>query len=161
MAGASPAHNRIASNLVSALSTRLGARGCRSGVGDLRVRTDDGRYGYPDVVFYCAPPETTDDSPPVLLNPTLLVEIASPSTASRDRGRKMTAYTRIASLAECWIVETDTAEVTRVVRTGDGWALRFVFGLDAVLESEALGVAVPLADVYRLVDGLGGDGETP
>ena len=151
MAGASLNHNQIVSNLVAALHGPMTARGCRSGAGDLRVRTGEGRYGYPDIVYVCGEPEVTDDVPPVLLNPTLLVEVASPSTVGRDRGRKLTAYTRIEGLEEYWMVEPDRAEATRVVRTADGWALRFTFGLDGILGSEALGVSVPLADVYRLV----------
>ena len=158
MAGASLSHNQITVNLAAALHGPMSARGCRAGAGDLRVRMGEGRYGYPDLVFVCGTPEVTGDSPPVLLNPTLLVEVASPSTAGRDRGRKLGAYAHIASLAEYWIVESDAAEVTRVVRTADGWALRFAAGLDAVLASDALGVSVPLADVYRLVDDVG---ETP
>lgn len=161
MAGASLPHNQIVLNLAAALHGPMTRQGCRGGSSDLRVRTEAGRYGYPDIVFVCGEPEVTDDSPPVLLNPTLLVEVASPSTAGRDRGRKLSAYTQIEALAEYWIVETDRAEVTRVVRTGDGWALRFEFGLGATVKSEALGVSVPLADVYRLVDGLGGPAEMP
>ena len=151
MAGASPAHNQIALNLSAALHGPMTARGCRGGVGDQRVRTDEGRYGYPDLVFVRDEPAYTDDAPPVLLNPMLLVEIASPSTVGRDRGRKLTAYTQIGSLVEYWMVEPDRAEVTRVVRGGDGWGLRFALDLGATLASDALGLAVPLADVYRLV----------
>ena len=58
-------------------------------------------------------------------------------------------------MVEYWIVETETAAISRVIPQPEGGALRFVDGLDAVLESEGLGLAVPLADVYRLVD-LGG-----
>ena len=155
IAGASLDHNPITVNLAAALHGPRTARGCRAGAGDLRVRTESGRYSYPDLVFVCGTPDVSDDTPPVLLNPTLIVEVASPSTAGRDRGRKLGAYTSLDSLAEYWIVEPDRAEVTRVVRTADGWALRFVVGPDAVLESDALGVAIPLADVYRLVDDLG------
>lgn len=157
MAGASPAHNQITGNLAAALHGPMTGRGCRIGIGDQRVRTEAGRYGYPDIVFVCAEPVYTDDAPPILLNPTLLVEVASPSTAGRDRGTKMRTYTQIESLAEYWLVETGRAEVTRIVRTADGWGLRFAFGRDAVLESAALGVSVALADVYRLVEDLDGD----
>ncbi|WP_412062823.1 Uma2 family endonuclease [Rubrivirga sp. IMCC45206] len=152
MAGASPSHNQVTLNLAMLLNARLGPRGCRGGAGDQRVRTDAGRYGYPDLVFVCGEPEYTDDVPPVLLNPTLLIEVASPSTAGRDRGRKLTAYTRIESLAEYWMVEPDRAEVTRVVRRADGWGLEFSLGLDATVESAELALTVPLADVYRLVE---------
>ena len=152
MAGASPAHNQITLNLSPALHGPMTGRGCRGGLGDQRVRTEEGRYSYPDVVFVCDEPVYTDDVPPVLLNPTLLVEVASPSTAGRDRGRKLTAYTQIDSLVEYWMVEPDRPEVTRVVRQPDGWGLRFSLGLGATAASDALGVSVPLADVYRLVD---------
>ena len=157
VAGASPEHNQITGNLAAALHGPMTARGCRGGVGRQRVRTGAGRYGYPDLVFVCDRPEYTEDNPPVLLNPTLVIEIVSPSTVGRDRGAKLRAYADIESLVEYWIVETETAAVSRVIPQPEGGALRFVDGLDAVLESEALGVAVPLADVYRLVD-LGGVG---
>lgn len=152
MAGASPAHTQIAINLAAALHGPMTTRGCRGGTGDQRVRTEEGRYGYPDLVFVCDEPVYTDDVPPVLLNPTLLIEVASPSTAGRDRGRKLTAYTQIDGLLEYWMVEPDRPELTRVVRQPDGWGLEFALGLDAVAASDALAVAVPLADVYRLVD---------
>ena len=152
MAGASPEHNQIAVNLAAALHGVMTRRGCRGGTSDQRVRTGDGRYSYPDIVFVCDPPEYIDDVPPVLLNPLLLVEIASPSTAGRDRGRKLTAYTRLPGLAEYWMVEPDRPEVTCAVRQSGGWGLRFDLGLDATVESDALDLAVPLADVYRLVD---------
>ena len=152
MAGASPAHNQITGNLAAALHGPMTGRGGRIGLGDQRVRTEEGRYSYPDLVFVCDEPVYTDDVPPVLLNPTLVVEVASPSTAGRDRGRKLTAYAQVASLVEYWTVEPDRPEVTRVVRRSDGWGLEFSLGPDAVAASGALDVSVPLADVYRLVD---------
>ncbi|MDT0632584.1 Uma2 family endonuclease [Rubrivirga sp. S365] len=152
MAGASPAHNQVVLNLSAALHGPMTQRGWRGGVGDQRVRTEAGRYSYPDLVFTCDEPQYTDDNPAVLLNPTLLVEIVSPSTVGRDRGAKLRAYAGIESLVEYWIVEVDAAAVTRIVPQPEGGALRFVEGLDAVVESAALGLAVPLADVYRLVD---------
>ena len=151
MAGASPEHNQIGGNLAMLLNSRLGPRRCRIGVSDLRVRMEPRRYGYPDVVFVCDEPDYTDDNPPILENPTLLVEIASRTTANQDRGRKLGAYAQIPSLVEYWIVESDAPEVTRVVRQPDGWGLRFVRGLDATIESEALDLSVPMAAVYQLV----------
>ena len=152
MAGASPAHNQITGNLAAALHGPMTDRGCRIGLGDQRVWMEEGRYSYPDLVFVCDEPVYTEDNPPVLLNPTLVVEVVSPSTVGRDRGAKLRAYAGIPSLIEYWIVEADEPAVSRVIRQPDGGALRFVAGLDATLASDALGVSVPLADVYRLVD---------
>ena len=145
-------HALIASNLVSVLGNMLVGRSAFVLTGGMRVQIDPDRYAYPDLSVTLGEPAFRADSrKTTLLNPTLLVEVASPSTAGRDRGRKLTAYTRLESLAEYWMVEPDRAEATRVVRTDDGWGLRFAFGLDAVLASHALGVSVALADVYRLV----------
>ena len=139
-------------NLAAALHGPVTKRGCRIGLGDQRVRSEDGRYSYPDIVFVCDSPEYTDDVPPILPNPLLLIEIASPSTAGRDRGRKLAAYTRLPSLAEYWMVEPDRPEVTCVIRQPGGWGLRFALGLNASIGSAALDVVVPLTDVYPLVD---------
>ena len=152
MVGASPEHNQIALNLAAALHDSMTARGCRGATSDQRVPMEPGRYGYPDLAFVCDEPVYTDDVPPTLENPTLLIELASPSTGDRDRSKKMAAYTRLASLREYWVVEPDAPAVPRVLRTPDGWGLRFVRGLDADLASDDLGVSVPLADVHRLVD---------
>ncbi len=152
VAGASPTHNQITANLLAVLHNPMTRRGCRAGIGDQRVRTEEGRYGYPDLVFACDEPVYTDDNPPVLLNPTLLVEVVSPSTVGRDRGAKLRAYAGIPSLVEYWIVETEEPAISRVIRQSEGGALRFVAGLDAVLASPALDLEIALEDVYRLVE---------
>ncbi|WP_420454850.1 Uma2 family endonuclease [Rubrivirga sp.] len=160
MAGTSPAHNQIVGNLAAALHEPMSRGGCRGGVGRQRVRMEEDRYGYPDLVFVCDEPVYTDDTPegdgeanpPVLLNPTLLIEVVSPSTVGRDRGAKLRAYAGITSLVEYWIVETEEPAISRVIRQPEGGALRFVSGLDAVLASPALDLEIALADVYRLVE---------
>ena len=152
MAGASPNHNLIGVNLGVALAPAARKQGCLYGASDQRVRTAGRSYTYPDFVLVCGEPVYSDDTPPVLENPSLLVEILSPSTESVDRGRKLTAYTALASVTEYWVVASDVAEVTQFVRTGDGWQIRFAAGLDATIRCETLGLDVPLADVYALVE---------
>ncbi len=152
MAGASPDHNQIAANITAALHAEASRRGCRSGASDQRVRSFGASYTYPDVVLVCGTPDYSGDNPAVLENPTLLVEIASGSTESADRGRKLTAYTALASVREYWIVAADTPEVTTYVRAGDAWRIGRVAGKGAVLRCETLNLDVPLAAVYALVD---------
>ena len=152
MAGASPEHNQITGNLAATLHGSMTARGCRGALGRQRVRVTAACHAYPDVAFACGRPIYSGDVPPTLVNPTLVVEIVSASTAGQDWNRKMSAYTQIESLAEYWIIETTRPEVTRVVRQADGWGLRFHRGLGATLASDALGVEVSVAEVYRLVN---------
>lgn len=156
MAGASPDHNQIAMNLAGVLFPHTRRRGCRSGASDQRVRMPGGTYASPDVVLVCGEPVYSDDVPAILENPPVLVEIASESTASEDRGRKLERYTQLPSLAEYWIVEQGEAHVTQFVRRGETWQIRAASGLDAVARCEALDADVPLADLYALVHLTGG-----
>ncbi len=152
MAGASPEHNQIATNLAGVLFPHTRRKGCRSGASDQRVRMPGGSYAYPDFVLVCGEPVYSDDVTAVLENPTVVVEIASGSTVSEDRGRKLERYTQLPSLAEYWIVEQGEAHVTQFVRRGETWLIRAASGLDAAAPCEALGADVHLADLYALVD---------
>ncbi len=151
MAGTSPDHNQVLANLVAALVPELRRRGYRLGVADQHVRLPSERYVYPDFVAVCGEPVYTDSNPPELVNPTLVVEIISPSTEKRDRDEKLRAYTAIEGLRAYWIVEQDEPAVTLVERDAGGWRLRFATGLDDAIRSEALDLDVPMADLYALV----------
>ncbi|GAB5519981.1 MAG: hypothetical protein RhofKO_22320 [Rhodothermales bacterium] len=75
------------------------------GVADLRVRLSDLRYVYPDSIGVCDPPKYTNEKPPSLLNPTLIIEVISPSTGDRDRSEKLEAYTQLESVQANWIID--------------------------------------------------------
>lgn len=152
MAGASPDHNQIVSNLMIEVGGRLRTQGCRLGTADQRIQMPSGRYVYPDLVFVCGEAHYTADDPAVLLNPTLLIEVVSPSTDRSDRAEKLRAYTAIESLRAYWIVEQTKPAATLVERDAGGGRLRFATGLDDNARSEALDLDVPLADLYALVD---------
>lgn len=147
MAGASLRHAELVGELLAEFRIRLRGR-CRAVASDLRVSTGGGKYLYPDVVVYCGEPELTEENPPALLNPSLLVEVTSPSTESEDTGRKLEAYLQIPSLQEYWVARQDTASITQYVRDGAEWRLRIEGGQDAVIQSEHLGITLALADIY-------------
>ncbi len=150
MAGAEPEHNQIAFNLALELGRRLRPEGCRGAVGDQRVQVGE-RYVYPDVVFVCNEPVYADTRPRTLLNPDLLVEVLSASTLERDLEFKLLAYTGLESLKEYWIVSSSQPLVMQYIRRGETWILQGVMGLDAVVQSDSFGLAIPLQDIYALV----------
>ena len=153
MAGASVEHNQVAINASTFFNTRLIERGCRVMQSDMRVRLPGGRYTYPDVVALCTAPELTDERPPSLLNPELIAEVASDSTAERDRTWKLDRYLQIESLREYWILETEAPRLQQYVRAeprGE-WVVRTLSGEEATLRCEAFALDVPLATLYRLV----------
>src|SRR5262245_5122353 len=98
MAGASREHNLPAGNLHAEIRSQLKGRPCETYVNDLRVLVSrTGLYTYPDVVAVCGEAQFLDDEVDTLLNPTVIVEVLSPSTESYDRGRKFGHYRQLPS----------------------------------------------------------------
>lgn len=152
LAGATPAHNLVKENIQGEIYSVLRPRGCRSFSSDQRVKVSETKYVYPDVVALCGPPKYTDESPPSLVNPELLVEVTSESTADRDHQAKLEAYLTLDSLQEYWIASQSAPIVTQYVRKGDEWIVRSRKGRDATLHCEALDLAVSLEAIYALVN---------
>jgi Uma2 family endonuclease len=152
LAGATPSHNLVKDNIQGEFYLALRPQGCRSFTSDQRVKITETRYVYPDVAVVCGPPEYTDESPPSLVNPDLLVEVTSPSTADRDHQDKLDAYLQLDSLEEYWIASPSKVLITQYVRQGDDWVVRSVRDRDATLRCEALDVELTLDDIYALVE---------
>ena len=152
LAGATPEHNLVKDGIQGEIYAELRPRGCRSFTSNQRVIISDTRYVYPDVVVLCGTPEYTDESPPSLVNPELLVEVTSESTSDRDHQAKLEAYLNLDFLREYWIASPSTPIITQYVRRGDEWIVRSITGRDAVLHSEALDLNLPLETVYDLVE---------
>jgi Uma2 family endonuclease len=101
MFGASREHNVIVGNLVGEIGLKLKARPGEVYRSAMRLLTPaTGLYTYPDVTVVCGEPRFEDADHDVLLNPTLLVEVLSPSTESYDRGKKLEHYRALKYLAE-------------------------------------------------------------
>ncbi len=102
MVGASFDHNTIVANLSSELLIQMKDRPCHVLTNDMKVliATVDA-CKYPDLIALCGEPEFFDDRRDVLLNPTLVVEVLSPSTEAYDRGEKFALYRRLPKLFRC------------------------------------------------------------
>ena len=125
MAGAAPAHVLITSNVTRELGTQLKGRSCRVYPSDLRVKVSEtGLYTYPDVVIVCGEQQFDDEHRDTLLNPTLIVEVLSPSTEAYDRGEKFDHYSQLESLQEYVMIAQDRPRVERYVRAVPGRGLR-------------------------------------
>lgn len=152
MAGASREHNLIAVNITRELSNQLKGRPCETYASDMRVKAAQAKsYHYPDLSIVCGTPEFEDGHWDILLNPTVLVEILSPSTEAYDRGNKFSAYRKIAGLREYLLVAQDQPLIERYVRMGDSWVLTETAGLEATLEVEAIACKLALREVYDRV----------
>ncbi len=154
MSGASRRHNLIVTNIVRELSTQLRGRPCETYAGDMRVRVSDaGLYTYPDVVAVCGKPSLEDRHFDTLMNPTLIVEVISPSTEAYDRGRKFEFYRKLPSLREYLVVSQDAPHVDRFVVDDLGrWSLTDASGLEDSFELTSVGCSLRLADVFDRIE---------
>lgn len=151
MAGASFRHNRIIVNLATGLNSALRGGPCQVVVQDLRVRVSpEGLYTYPDVVTVCGEPEFADSHEDTLTNPTLLVEVLSPSTEAYDRGAKFQHYRTLSTLKQYVLVAQEEPLVEVYTRQeGGGWLLREFRGQEATAELTAVNCHLPLVEIYR------------
>jgi Uma2 family endonuclease len=154
MAGASEPHNRIKDNLVGELYIRLKGSGCHSYSSDMRVKVSaTGLYTYPDVVIVCSKPQLEDAELDTLLNPQIIIEVQSESTASYVGGKKFRQYQQIETFREYVLVAQDEPVVERFVRQPDKtWVHSFVEGLDREFDFATVPVRIPLANIYAGVE---------
>lgn len=109
-------------------------------------------YTYPDAVVVCGEPSFEDEQVDTLLNPTLIIEILSASTASCDRIKKFGYYRTIESLSEYLLIAQDDYKVEQYVKQADGrWLLTDINSLEAKVELSSIECVLALADVYNKI----------
>jgi Uma2 family endonuclease len=147
MAGASYEHNLIVANLVREIGNRLRGGPCRAVSTDMRVFAA-GLYTYPDLIVVCGKPEFTDDKLDTLTNPTVVMEVLSPSTEAFDRGEKSIRYRRLASLTDYVLFSQETFYAEHYVRQPDAWALTETDDPDAKVAIASIGCELALREIY-------------
>jgi len=153
MAGGSRQHAALAVAVSAALYQQLRGKPCVVHSSDLKVRvTATGLATYPDVTVICGPPEEDRLSRHVVLNPTFVVEVTSPSTEEWDRGEKLDHYKQIPGLQGCLLVSHREASLEVVHRERDGSWLSRVAGPGETLSVPSLGCVLSVDDLYRDLD---------
>jgi Uma2 family endonuclease len=152
MTGASRKHNLVTVNIAGELHRQLKQRPCEAYINDMRVKAAKARsYHYPDIAVVCGTPQFEDAHVDTLLNPTVLIEVLSPSTEAYDRGGKFAHYRKIATLREYLLVSQDEAIIEHYERQGDVWILTEAEGLEAAVPLESIGCILNLNEVYDKV----------
>lgn len=150
MAGGSPEHAAIAANLVRLLGAALLDRRCRVYTSDLRIRVlETGLGTYPDASVVCDRLELdpADAKGHTAVNPTLLVEVLSPTTEAYDRGEKLAHYKRIPSLREVMFVAHDERRVDLWRRVGEHWT-QLTFRTGELVALESVGCTIAVDDAF-------------
>ncbi len=151
MAGAGEGHITVCMNVAMALRQHLKGSPCRTFMADMKVQADtNSNFFYPDVVVTCSARDAQD--PLVKREPTLLVEVLSPSTAAYDRGAKFSSYRQLASLQEYVLIDTDT-RTTDIYRKGkDGLWVLHPFGRDETVELASVALTISAAVLFDELD---------
>jgi Uma2 family endonuclease len=141
-------HARIVSQLVRVLSPKSKST-CEALAPGLKIRVEeDNRTLIPDVSVVCGEAQRSDVDKQAIINPVIVFEVLSPSTANYDRGSKLHLYRRIPSLHEYVIVAQDRRFASVCRRVGDLWAFEDVKA-GGVLRLEGMGIELQLDDIYR------------
>ena len=152
MSGASRSHNRITVDITIQLGNQLMDSDCEVFASEMRVRTNPMvSYFYPDLIVVCGEPRFEDDTFDTLLNPILVIEVLSPSTAAFDRGEKFEHYKQLASLQEYILISQDRVRVEHYCRQGTRWLHSTFQSLEDMLPLPSIECEVPLHTIYRRV----------
>lgn len=145
-AGASQSHSRIAGNIFAAFWTLAQGKPCRVHQNDMKLRTEDSVFYYPDVMAICNKPEP---DPFFETDPCVLVEVLSPSTKNTDLREKLTAYKSLPSVQTYLIVEAERLAVRRFwVDETRRWNQEDLTG-DGDIPLPCLGGVLTLPQIYR------------
>jgi Uma2 family endonuclease len=154
VAGGSPAHAHLIGNVQGILHRLLKTTPCRSASSELRVLLPEDDAAYPDATVWCGTPEFRDGT--TLTNPTVVVEVLSPSNASWDRTGKLELYRGVGSMRHVVLVDHASWHVSVVSRRDDGTWTYDAAGPGGSVRLAAIGVTLEVDEIYADVEVMGG-----
>lgn len=156
MSGGTPMHALVIANVSRELGVALEPSDCLVFSSELHVRRRSASYCFPDATVVCDEPEYDGNC---LLNPTVIVEVLSPSTERYDRTAKRDLYFEMPSVKAILLVDAVHASVDVLTPQRDApavhesvsfeSALQVYRGLEATITLDAIGASIPMAGIYR------------
>lgn len=154
MAGASPRHVLITTNVIAELHAFLKAGDYRVFSSDQRLRVEATSLNtYPDVMVVCGDLRFSDERRDTLVNPILIVEVLSKSTRDYDRGEKFMNYRTLESLTDYLLIDQYRPHVEYYSRQPDGrWILEESDDPASSVRLKSIDCTLKLTDVYYGLD---------
>lgn len=147
MAGAKQQHDRIVVNALATLRSLLRKSPCFPHSADFAVRIPAGNIRRPDVLVDCGPTLSEDLA---AKGPAFVLEVLSNSTRQFDLVRKVIEYQSVSSIRHILLVEPDEMAALLHSREADGsWSAMTFLGPGAEIALPALGIILPLSDLYE------------
>lgn len=151
MSGPKVPHGIISGNTFLALGNQLKGKRCRPFNGDQRIHIKQNTlFTYPDIFVVCGEIETRNNDDWNILNPTVIVEILSPSKRDYDRGQKFKFYRNIPSLKEYILIDSEFINVEVFFLNGEGhWELREYKSIEDSFLLKSIQVQLDLKEIYE------------
>ena len=156
MPGATGIHNIIVANVITALNIALKKREKKYIVigSDMKIRIEAFNHiRYPDAVVVCEKLEYYGNRQDVIVNPLLIVEVLSDSTAEFDRGIKFEEYKTLSSFREYVLISQRMTYVTTYFREEDElWRIHNTTNPQDIVDLRSLECRLALQDIYEHID---------
>ena len=156
MAGESLSHSRVSVNLGGEVRNKLKGKNCEALSANMKVRTTAASlFAYPDLTIVCGEPLFHDQKKDVLINPRVIFEVLSPSTADYDRTTKFQRY-RMGNetLTDYVLVSQDKPFVEHFARRAEdgNWIYRSYGELTDVFRIDSIDCELSLQEIYDRVE---------
>jgi phenylacetic acid degradation protein/carnitine operon protein CaiE len=151
MAGASQEHNRIVFNLTRSLILQMQGNSCDIFGSDQRVHIpSNSLYTYPDLTIVCDPPMMSGEEKMSMTNPSVIVEVVSPTTKDYDRTTKFRLYRDIPTFQEYILIDSRSVLVEYHYKNENGeWICQTSDQFTDSLAIKTVDVSVLLSDIYK------------
>lgn len=151
MSGPKVPHGIISGNTFLALGNQLKGKRCRPFNGEQRIHIEQNTlFTYPDIFVVCGEIETRNNDDWNIVNPTVIIEILSPSTRDYDRGQKFKLYRDIPSLKEYILIDSEFINVEVFFLNDEGhWELREYKTIEDSFDLKSIQVQLDLNEIYE------------
>jgi Uma2 family endonuclease len=148
MTGGTVRHSRMVRNLSTALDSRLQGHKCESLGPEAGIATVGSTVRFPDGLVTCS---EQDPNSRLVVDPVVVFEIRSPSTAREDLFVKPGEYAAIPSMRRHVMLESRSVGAMVLERTapGEAWRHSSLANIDDILKIPEIGLEIPLSEFYR------------
>lgn len=153
MSGAAIEHQQIVSNITEFLGAKVRGR-CRIFPSEMKVWVKKrDKFFYPDLTIICGAPEFYKKRRDTIVNPRLIIEVLSKSTASFDRAEKFLSYQTLESLDEYVLIAQEKPTVEQHIKRADGNRIyQATIGLESAVTFPSVETTLDTKEIYDLVE---------
>ena len=156
MPGAKARHNIISANIITALKNAIRSIDQNYIVltSDMKIYIENIRtFVYPDALVICENIEYYQDRQDIIINPLLIVEVLSPSTADYDRRTKFDYYRSLPSFQEYVLIYQDSPWVSVYFKDSpEYWHIQDYRNMEDNIIFQSLNCSIDMKEVYEHIN---------